>query len=204
MITAEEFWNRIDERRTGRPWNKIASRLNLKYNSIISMRKNGQYPSFFYAVTICNFLEVRLDYILGVETKGLEFRRPYHRGNEDKYFGRLFWLLADDYRGRNAMTWAYVSDMINVPKTTISSAKNANRTLPLDVTIEMMQVLSMPLQDCVEYLSTESEIGSEAVRIEKSELDALRDEIIASVKGMDDKNRLQELRRYILFLKSQQ
>lgn len=202
MITAEEFWKKMDEYRMGRAWNHIAEHLGLRYSTIISQRKWKQYPSFYYAVRLCDFFGIRLDNVIDVETLNTELMTRRRLTDTDRFFGNLFWMIVDDYRAENCMTWTMISEKINMPKTTVATVKSEKRTLSLDVTVRLMEILSIPLQNCVDYLCNESEIGSERVRTEKDETDTLRDEIISTLKGITKRENLIEIQRHAKYLKS--
>lgn len=202
MITAEEFWNTMDAFRMGRPWNYIANQLKLRYSTISALRKGKQYPSFYYAVMLCDFFDKRLDHIIGVDTFGNGLMTRERRKESDSFFGNLFWTVVDDYRIERRMTWTILAEMLNMPKTTLATAKSENRTLALDVTVRMLELLSIPFQYFVDYLCNESEIGSERVRTEKDDTDTLRDEIVSTLKGITKKENLIELQKHAKYLKS--
>lgn len=202
MITAERFWEKLDEIRSGIAWKYLFRNIGVKYTTLMGHKEQGKFPSFEVAVRICLELNIDLDYFLEIDTKQYLFCDyiSQNRLHLNAPFGELYWNIINEYRKDQYITWAIVCEKINMKRSTLSTLKTQQKTLPVDTTVSLLEILNIPLDYFVKLLAYDRENLMGEID-KKSEISIVRNEIgrmLREIKNVEDLKGIRDFISYTL------
>lgn len=202
MVTAEQFWVKLDEFRSGTAWKYLFRNMGVKYTTLMGLKEQGRFPSFEVAVRLCLFLNIDMESFLEIDYEqqaNLNYISPY-RIRPDETFGSIYWNILDEYRKYQGFTWAIVCEKIGMSSSTLSTIKTQQRTLPVDTTIKLLEVLNISLEYFAKILTKDREFLMEELD-KKSDTSILRNEIgqmLRKIKNVEDLKGIRDFISYTL------
>lgn len=201
MVTPEEFWTKLDDCRMGRSWTRTSEYIDIKYNTLMIQKAKGIFPSFEIAVKLCYAFDIELAWLMGVEQfcNDQDYRIINHINTYGKTLENVYWAVIDAYRREQRLTWKTISNNLRIPATTLSTFKTDERTLPVDLTVNLLLMLHIPVNTFAELFYSNREIIESTPGIPE-EISILRKEIIQLIKRLKDKEILEKIKEYANFI----
>lgn len=201
-ITGNQFWVEFDEAKGPRSYVWIAEMSGVSLTSINSAKHRRSFLSFDNTVRICRVIQADLNsFVLSFSDENDRFLAM---GNYSDYpVGKRFWKILEDVLKQNRWSWRHVSGLTGVPPTTISTAKVANRTLPFDITVSLLEGMHISPMSMGNWLVPD--VGPENIPVPSMEekIETERNRLIRTIRRMDYDN-LMKVSDYVKYLMSRE
>lgn len=201
MVTPERFWLKLDDCRFGRTWTRTSQYIDIKYNTLMIQKANGKFPSFDVAVRLCYAFDIELAWLMEVEQSctDCDYWRINHTDTRGKTLGNVYWDVIDEYRREQGLTWKAISKNLGMPTTTMSTLKTEKRTLPVDLSVNLLLMLHIPVNAFAELFYSDRRIMESTPDLPE-EIFLLRKEIIQIIKKTKNKGDLERIKEYANYI----
>lgn len=199
LLFGVKFREVIDQARARLSLADIFSLSKVSQPLISSSRQRQGVLSFENTVRSCRALDIDLNTFIDFEPRENDILLNSY---EDKSlsFSKQFWLITETVVKKKGWSWRYVSSSCHVPSSTISTAKNDDRTLPFDITLTLFKGLQLSPQAVADKIVFNS-IEDAPFKKEESKDDKKREEINRKVRRMEGKE-LDKILEYLDFISS--
>lgn len=141
VVNAGEFWDIIDHKRGALSWETLADKVGLSKQTLLRMKKNSSIPTFDYVSRFASAIGFGLGQLYeATEPQGSLTEMPCPAGST---FPDCWWSIVDQIRSYQRKSWAAIGKALDVSDKTIVAAKNRHSCLPFDLSVRILEFLSI-------------------------------------------------------------
>ena len=152
------YWKVIDASRKakGLTWDALSQHVSILRNTLAIAKSKGRCMDLEETIRIASVLDLSLDILYWDDKASI----PHTYSNklqdisfpEDSSISARFWILVDILRRDIRMSWDVISEKSGIGRSTLSTAKSYNRTLPFDKDCRIIEVLGFSMDDVLSIL----------------------------------------------------